>query len=144
MFSEDTIKLLKECNAGVKMGVNSIDQVLDKVSDDKLREILINNKERHQQLGSEAHRLLNEDNEEDKEPNAMASSMSWIKTNVMLAMDKNDSTIADLITDGCHMGIKSLNRYLNQYTNVADCAVDLTNRIIKAEDDLAEEIKSYL
>ncbi len=144
MYSEDTIKLLKECNAGVKMGVNSIDQVLDKVDDEKLKEILINNKERHQQLGSEAHKLLNQDNEEDKEPNPMASGMSWLKTNVMLAMEKNDATIADLITDGCHMGIKSLNRYLNQYKNVADCAVDLTNRIIKAEEDLAEEIKCYL
>ncbi len=144
MFSEDTIKLLRECNAGVKMGVNSIDQVLDKVNDEKLKEILINNKERHQMLGSEAHKLLTQDNEEDKEPNAMAAGMSWIKTNVMLAMDKNDATIADLITDGCHMGIKSLNRYLNQYTNVADCASDLTKRIIKAEEDLAEEIKDYL
>ncbi len=144
MYSEDTIKLLKECNAGVKMGVNAIDQVLDKVTDEKLKDILINNKERHQMLGSEAHKLLNQDNEEDKEPNAMASGMSWIKTNVMLAMDKNDATIADLITDGCHMGIKSLNRYLNQYTNAADCAVDLTNRIITAEEDLAEEIKDYL
>ncbi len=144
MYSEDTIKLLKECNAGVKMGVNAIDQVLDKVTDERLKEILINNKERHQALGSEAHKLLSRDNEDDKEPNPMASGMSWIKTNVMLSMDKNDATIADLITDGCHMGIKSLNRYLNQYTNVADCAVDLTNRIIKAEEDLAEEIKSYL
>ncbi len=144
MFGEDTIKLLKECNAGVKMGVNSIEQVLEKVTDEKLKEILTNNKEKHQKLGSEAHKLLNQDNEEDKEPNPMASGMSWMKTNVMLAMDKNDATIADLITDGCHMGIKSLNRYLNQYTAADECAIDLTNRIIKAEEDLAEEIKSYL
>ncbi len=144
MFSGDTIKLLRECNAGIKMGVNSIDQCLDKVSDNKLKEILINNKERHQKLGSESHRLLENDHEEGKDPNVMASGMSWMKTNVMLAMDKNDATIADLITDGCHMGIKSLNRYLNQYANAADCAVDLTNRIIKAEEDLAEEIKTYL
>ncbi len=144
MYNEDTIKLLKECNAGIKMGVNSIDQVLDKVSDEKLKEILINNKERHQMLGSETHKLLEETHEEGKEPNPMASGMSWMKTNVMLAMDKNDATITDLITDGCHMGIKSLNRYLNQYADATDCAKKLTKKIIKAEEDLAEEIKEYL
>ena len=144
MYNQDTINLLKECNAGIKMGVNAIDQVLDKVKDEKFKEILINNKERHQALGSEAHKLLDKNSEDTKEPNAVASGMSWIKTNVMLAMDKNDATIANLITDGCHMGIKSLNRYLNQYSNSVDCAVNLTNKIIKAEEDLAEEIKSYL
>ncbi len=144
MANQDTVRLLRECNAGIKMGVNSIDQVLEKVSDPKLEQILINNKEKHQKLGSETHRLIEEAHDEDKEPNIMASGMSRMKTNVMLAMDKNDATIADLITDGCHMGIKSLNRYLNQYKDASDSAKDITKRIIQAEEDLAEEIKCYL
>ncbi|MBR5155955.1 MAG: hypothetical protein IKW62_05700 [Clostridia bacterium] len=144
MANQDTVRLLRECNSGIKMGVNSIDQVLDKVSDEKLKQILINNKEEHQKLGSETHRLIEEAHDEDKEPNIMASSMSWLKTNVMLAMDKNDATISDLITDGCHMGIKSLNRYLNQYKDASDSAKDITKRLIKLEENLAEEIKCFL
>ena len=31
MIEQDTIKLLRECDAGVKMGVASIDDVLDQV-----------------------------------------------------------------------------------------------------------------
>lgn len=144
MANEDTVKLLRECNSGIKMGVNSIDQVLDKVSDEKLKQILTDNKEKHQKLGSESHRLINEAHDEDKEPNLMASGMSWLKTNVMLSMDKNDKTIADLITDGCHMGIKSLNRYLNQYAAASDDAKSLTKSIIALEESLAEDIKAYL
>lgn len=144
MANQDTVRLLRECNSGIKMGVNSIDQVLDKVSDEKLKQILINNKEEHQKLGSETHRLIEEAHDEDKEPNIMASSMSWLKTNVMLAMDKNDATISDLITDGCHMGIKLLNRYLNQYKDASDSAKDITKRLIKLEENLAEEIKCFL
>ncbi len=144
MANQDTVRLLRECNSGIKMGVNTIEQVLDKTSDEKLKQILINNKERHQKLGSETHRLIEEAHDEDKEPNLMASGMSWMKTNVMLAMDKNDATIADLITDGCHMGIKSLNRYLNQYKAASDSAKDVGKRLIKLEEDLAEEIKEYL
>ncbi len=144
MANQDTVRLLRECNSGIKMGVNSIDQVLNKVSDEKLKEILISNKEKHQKLGSETHRLIEDAHDEDKEPNIMASSMSWMKTNVMLAMDKNDATIADLITDGCHMGIKSLNRYLNQYIDASDSSRDITKSLIKLEEDLAEEIKCFL
>ncbi len=144
MENSDTIELLKECNAGIKMGVNSIDEVLDKVSDEKLRNILIESKEEHQALGSETHKLLNELHDEGKEPNLMASGMSWLKTNVMLAMEKTDKTIADLITDGCDMGIKSLNRYINQYAAASADAKKIAKRLIDIEERLSDEIKGYL
>ena len=40
MDNNDTIHLLQECDAGTKMAVNSIDETLEKVQDDKLRTIL--------------------------------------------------------------------------------------------------------
>ncbi len=144
MANQDTIRLLRECDAGIKMGVSSIDQCMEKVESPKLVEILNANKDRHSQLGSEIHKLINEAHDETKEPNIMAKSMSWIKTEVMLAMDKNDATIADLITDGCHMGIKSLNKYLNEYKAASPEAQEMTKKVIKLEEDLAEEIKCFL
>lgn len=144
MINHDTIELLKECNAGIKMGVNSIDEVLDKVKDDNLKNILINSKEEHQKLGSETHSLLNECDECGKEPNLMAQGMSWLKTNIMIAMEHTDKTIADLMTDGCDMGTKSLNKYLNQYEAASDDAKDIAKRLIKIEDNLAADIRCYL
>jgi hypothetical protein len=144
MTGEDTIKLLRECDAGVKMGVSSIDDVLDKVQSDKLLNILHESKDKHQQLGSKIHKILNEYGEDTKEPNPMAKSMSWIKTNVMLAMDKTDKTIADLMTDGCDMGVKSLNKYLNQYSGANDEAKAFAKELISLEESLAKDIRSYL
>lgn len=144
MINHDTVELLKECNAGIKMGVNSIDEVLDRVKDEKFKKILINSKEAHQKLGSETHSILNECDECGKEPNIMAQGMSWLKTNMMLAVDETDAKIADLITDGCDMGTKSLNKYLNQYEAASEDAKDITKRLIKIEDDLAAEIRCYL
>ena len=37
MIEQDTIKLLRECDAGVKMGVSSIDDVLKYVKSEKER-----------------------------------------------------------------------------------------------------------
>ena len=37
MIEQDTIRLLRECDAGIKMGVSSIDDVFDYVSSDDFR-----------------------------------------------------------------------------------------------------------
>ena len=144
MINEDTIKLLKECNAGIKMGVGSLDDVMEHVKDDKLKQLLSDCKEEHEKLGDETHELLNEYHDCGKEPNPMAKSMSWIKTNVQLAMNDNDKTIADLITDGCNMGVKSLAKYLNQYKAAEEKVKDIVKRLIKIEEELAFNLRNYL
>ncbi|MBQ2931279.1 MAG: hypothetical protein IJE62_00330 [Clostridia bacterium] len=144
MEGTDTTKLLREVDAGVKMGVTSIDDVLDKVSCDKFLNILNESKEKHQQLGSKIHEILNKNHAEPKEPNPVAKSMSWVKTNVKLAIDKNDKTIAALITDGCDMGVKSLNQYLNQYAAASDEAKAYTKELIELEESLGKDIACYL
>ena len=58
MIEQDTIKLLRECDAGVKMGVSSIDEVLDHVKDAGFRKTLYNCKEKHEELDHELEGLL--------------------------------------------------------------------------------------
>jgi hypothetical protein len=70
--------------------------------------------------------------------------MSWMKTNVKLGLDDSDKTIADLITDGCNMGVKSLNRYLNQYEAADERSKDITKRLINLEEQLAVDIRQFL
>ncbi len=144
MVESDTIDLLKECNAGVKMGVVSLDEVLDSVKSQPFRQRLNRCKEEHQDLGSEIHKLLNNYHDSGKEPNPMAKGMSWIKTNVMLSVKDSDNTVADLITDGCNMGVKSLNKYLNKYEAADEKTKDITKRLINLEEELAVDIRKYL
>lgn len=144
MINNDTIELLKECNAGIKMGVASIDDVLHHVHDENLKDILKKSKEKHEALGDKTHFLLNEYHDCGKEPNAMAKGMSWIKTNLMIAVKECDETIADLIYDGCNMGIKSLNRYLNKYEAAEEQVKDLAKKLISIEDKLIADIRKYL
>ncbi len=144
MIEQDTIKLLRECDAGIKMGVASIDEVLNYVSNKKLKEYLSDCKNEHDKLKEEIQILLDEYHDEGKNPNPMAKSMSWMKTNVKLVMDESDSTIADLITDGCNMGVKTLNRYLNQYEAADEKSKDITKRLINLEEKLAIDIRQFL
>lgn len=140
----DTVKLLKECDAGTKMAVASIDEVLDKVTDDGLKDLLQESKNHHKELEMEILEKLKEHNAEEKEPNPMAKGMSWMKTNVKMGMDNSDKTVADLITDGCNMGIKSLYKYLNQYQNADEESKKLCNKLIDIEETLRKDLRNHL
>ena len=143
-MENDTVKLLRECDAGIKMGVASIDEVYDRVKNQDMKDILNASKDEHEVLREEMGRRLSEVGDNGKELNPIAKGMSYIKTNMKMMADPSDATVADLMTDGCHMGIKSLCRYLNQYAAADEGSKDLCRRLVKVEEDLAESLRVYL
>ena len=144
MIEKDTIRLLRECDAGVKMGVDSIEDVYEKVKADNFRTLLEDCKSAHEKLDREIQHLLDSYDDDGKDPNPVAKGMSWVKTNAKLMMDCSDATIADLMTDGCNMGVKSLSRYLNEYKAADEQSKEITKRLISLEERLAIDIRQYL
>ena len=144
MIEQDTVRLLRECDAGVKMGVASIDDVLNYVKNEEFKKYLSDCRNEHEKLNTEIQELLIKYHDDGKNPNPVAKSMSWMKTNVKLAVNESDETIADLMTDGCNMGVKSLNKYLNKYEAADEVSKDITKRRIKLEEKLAIDIRQFL
>ena len=144
MIENDTVRLLRECDAGAKMGIESIDDVLSEVHSEKLKETLMESKDFHSVLTSEIHSALQRCGDEGKDPALMAIGMSKVKTNAKLAMKHTDATIADLMTDGCNMGVKSLSRYLNQYPAADSESRSIAKRLIKEEEELAKSMRGFL
>lgn len=144
MIENDTVKLLRECDAGVRMGVSSIDEVLHSVHGDALRGALTECRDAHDKLGCEIRALLDECHDDGKSPSPMAQSMAHLKTSLRLASDDSDKTIADLMTDGCNTGVKSLSRYLNQYKAASEQSKDIAKRLIGLEEQLAADVRAYL
>ncbi len=144
MIESDTIKLLRECDSGIKMGVSSIEDVLDSIKSEEFKKYLIKSKKEHERLKEEIQILLNKYEDKGKNPNPIVKTMSTMKTNMKMMMDKSDETIADLMTDGYNMGVKSLNRYLNQYKAADEESKNITKRLIKIEERLTVDIRKYL
>ena len=144
MIEQDTVKLLRECDAGAKMGVASIDDVLDRVHSTSLRRILSLCKKEHEKLQQELQSLLGRYHDEGKEPSPVAKGMSWMKTGLKMGMDDSEQTIAELMTDGCNMGVKSLNKYLNQYAAADEASRELARRLIRLEEQLAVDLRKFL
>jgi len=144
MVEQNTIKLLRECDAGIKMGISSIDEVLEYVSDRQLKNILIDSKGENEKLQNDLVKVLADYGDDGKEPNPVAKGMSWLKTNVKLKADGSDSMIAELMIDGCNMGIKSLCRYMNQYQAADRRSKDIAMRLVRAEDKLTDDMRRFL
>ena len=142
MIEQDTIKLLRECDAGVKMGISSIDDVLQLIRADSLRQYLSDSMSEHEKLEQEIESMLNSYHDDGKEPGAMAKGMLWVKTK--LALDNSDAAIANFMTDGCNMGVKSLNKYLNQYQAADEKSKDIAKRLISLEEKLTVDIRPFL
>ena len=144
MIEPDTIKLLRECDAGIKMGVKSIDDVLDHVKSNRLLELLQTCRDRHEELDRDLQQLLDQYGDEGKDPGFMAEKMAAMKTGMKLGMNDGDGTVADLMTDGCNMGVKSLSRYLNQYAAADEASKNITKKLIELESRLAVDLRDYL
>lgn len=144
MIEKDTVRLLRECDAGVKMGTASIDQVLKYVRADVLRELLSDGKLEHERLNTQIQERLARFQDEGKDPNPLAQRMSSVMTGVKLTMNESDHTIADLMTDGCDMGVKSLSRYLNEYKAADEVSKDIAKKLIALESKMSEDLRSFL
>lgn len=144
MANEDTINLLKECNAGVKMAIKSFDEVMERVKSLKMREQLEESRKKHEEIEKKTEIRLNEYGSEDKEPNKMATAMAWMKINFKYATEPTDSEIASLMIDGCNMGIQSVSRYFNKYSAADEEVKKMVDDIVKLEQKLMDELRFYL
>ena len=144
MPNEDTIKLLKECDAGAKMGIDGIEEVLDKVENEKLKSILEKYLQDHKKLEDKIKDELDKFHDKEKEPNPIAKTMSWIKINFKLIKGEHDKVIADLMIEGCNMGIKSICRYMNQYPNALENIKKLCYDLVELEENFAKDMREYL
>lgn len=144
MIQEDTVKLLRECDAGIKMGVATIDEALPSVQSRALKKHLTDCKAEHEKLDRDLRRALDRFHDEGKSPGPMAKGMALFKTNMQLAMDTSDATVASLMTDGCNMGVKTLNQYLNEYKAADEESKDIAKRLIHIEERLTAQMRDYL
>ena len=144
MIEHDTIELLRECDAGIQMGISAIDDVKDHVKSGDFKSQLDAYQREYANLQNEIQGLLHSYNDEGKDPNPLAQGMAWMKTNLTIAFTDSDEKIADIITDGCNMGIKSLNKYLNQYKAADERSKEFTKRLINLQERQLESMRQYL
>lgn len=143
MFESDTEKLLKECDAGIKMGIASLEDVMSASYDPNLERRIKSGKKEHEELRVRTEDRLNHIGCAGKDPAPMAKLMSHMKTKLVTAYDPGDKAVARLVSDGCDMGVKSLSRYLDKYAAADADSKALAGDIIAAERQLTADMKRF-
>lgn len=143
-MDEQTRKLLEECCSGCRMAVESFEQIKEYVKDIEFRKLINDYTEKHRNFEDEAVTLLKKSGYAAKSPGVMASTFSWFSTEMKLTFNNDNTQAAKLLMDGCTMGIKTLGEKAHQYDKADKKAADLTQKIIRAEEDLMKKLKDYL
>ena len=143
-MNEDSIALLKECNSGCKSATNSMEQVLQYTDDGGLKKLIEDCNKKHIKLGDECHEMLNKAGCNEEDPSKFVSKMAEIGTEIKLMMNDDSYRIAELMVDGCNMGIKSISKAINKYTKADSEVKNLSYEIISLEQDFMNDLLAYL
>lgn len=143
-MNTESIMLLKECNSGCKNATDAMEQVLPFIKEQNLKKLVEDYNRKHINIGDECHEQLNRVAEDEKDPPKITKAMAWIGTEIKLLIDDKSDKIAEILVDGCNMGIKSIAKFCNQYPNANSAAKDLAFELISIEQDFMNELLAYL
>lgn len=143
-MNDDTKYLLKECNSGCKMAVESMNQVSGYATDEKLLHLLEEYKQKHREIEVASEKLLLAAGLDGKEPGVMASSFSWLSTEMKMLMKDDSRQIGKIMMDGCNMGIQSISECRNQYANADREACDIAKQLVRVEEEFMKELEVFL
>ena len=144
MANNDTIELLRACSSSIESGVSCMSELISHAKSSALKKALQNSVTEHKLLGYETSRILSICNEGGKEPSLLEKGITWLKTETTMALDSSDQSVASIVTDGCNMGIKTLNKSVNENPFAESESKALAGKIITDERNLIEYVKSYL
>ena len=133
MVNKDTLRLLQECDEGVKMGIHAIEHTIGRVKNENLASLMEECKREHEDISSKVRKLLNHMDLPGKEPSLFTKIMSDMTISIDTTNDPSDSTVASLITNGCSMGIQGLSSYVAKYETAEEFSKDIARDLIDVE-----------
>ena len=141
---KNNIKVLDEISKGCSMGIDALNDILDKADDNKFKELLEKHKEQYDEISDRINDLYeNYSDEEPDETNAMEKTMTWSGIQMRTMTDSSTSKLAELLLQGNNMGIIEGRRIYNN-DEMDDDVKKILNDFIKMQEKAVEELKEYL
>lgn len=143
-MNNETVELLKECNSGCKMAIESMERVEGKIDDGRLKSIIDEYKDKHEQIKARTAHLLWDAGETQKDPGVMASAMSKVTTEMKMTFSGSSHQAAKIMMDGCNMGIQSICEYENDYKEASEEAKDIAHNLVKIEKEFMGHMEKFI
>ena len=141
-----TLSLLEAIYKNVRMGADSIIDIMPKVADEKMRSELTSELERYEEFSKEIETVVLDMGEEAKDQGILAKLGTKMSVAMNTVIDSTTSPIAEMMIQGGTMGITDALKLLREYENTScsEKALDIARRVIKYEEETVERLKSFL
>ena len=136
--------ILNQVNQGIKMGMDSISNVSEKVQDSRLKDELLFQYDKYNEILNEVNDELTNYDDFPKDLNPMQKAMGWMGVEMNTLTDKSNSKIAELMIQGTNMGIIEGVNLLNHNPDTEQHIKDILNKFIDFQQNNVEQLKKYL
>lgn len=142
---KENINALDEISKGSSMGMDAINFVLDKIEDEKFKEVIETEYDKYKKMSERIKDLYHKYNSDDEphETGAMTKMMTWYGVNMKTLTDKSNSKIAELLLQGTNMGIIEGRKILNN-KKISKEVRDLISEYVSMQEESVEVLKKYL
>ncbi len=141
---ENDVNVLDELNKGACMGIDAINFIMDKVEDQKLKQVLKEQYKDYEKISNEISSLYPEySKKEPHETNAINKAMTWYGIQMKTLNDKSNSKIAELLLQGTNMGIIEGRKLLN-HKSTDEKVNELVQAYVDMQEEAVEKLKTFL
>lgn len=140
----ENINALDEIHKGTCMGMDAIHFIIDKVSDNKFKNILDKQHESYKKINEEIEEIYPKYNDgKPHETSTMNKIMTFYGIEMKTFMDESNSKIAELLIQGTNMGIIEGRKVLNN-KKVNEEIEKIIDKYVKMQEKYLEDLKCYL
>ena len=136
--------ILNQINKGIKMGMDSISSISEKVTDDKLKDDLQFEYNKYNEILNNVNAELGKYDEFPKEVNTAQKMMWWFDIQINTLNDASDSKIAEMLIKGTNMGIIEGVKLLNNNPETSGSIKNILNNFVQFQENTVEQLKKYL
>lgn len=141
---EDSKYVLDEVNKGIKMGMDSISKISEKIQDSIFRDDLQFEYNKYNEILNKVNNQLSKYGEFPQELNPMQKAMGWMSVEFNTMDDKSNSKISEMMIKGTNMGIIKGVKLLNNYPHIDNDTKNILNEFVKFQENSVERLKKYL
>ncbi|NLY88595.1 MAG: hypothetical protein GX085_03105 [Firmicutes bacterium] len=140
----ENAELLNFVYQNSQMGVETIQQLMGIVSDEKFKKQLESQFKEYEEIHSTARKMLNENGYDEKGISAMEKIRTYLMLNIQTMTDKSSSHIAEMLIIGSNMGIINAVKNLKKYKGAEPKVKSLMESLLKFEENNVQRLKEFL
>lgn len=136
--------VLNEINKGIKMGMDSISTISEKVEDNNFKDDLLFQYDKYNEILNRVNSELKNYNDFPRELPPMQKTMGYIDIQLSTLNDKSNSHIAEMLIKGTNMGIIEGVKLKNRNPDIEPTISNILDDFIQFQENNVEKLKKYL